>query len=33
MLYGYCRVSSDKQENSLDAQAARLEDYAKQAGL
>ena len=33
MLYGYCRVSSDKQENSLGAQAARLEDYAKQAGL
>lgn len=33
MLYGYCRVSGDKQENGLGVQSARLEDYAKQAGL
>jgi DNA invertase Pin-like site-specific DNA recombinase len=32
-LYGYCRVSSDKQDNSLSAQQARLEEFAKQAGL
>lgn len=33
MMYGYCRVSSDKQDNSLAAQASRLEEFAKQAGL
>jgi DNA invertase Pin-like site-specific DNA recombinase len=33
MLYGYARVSTDKQENSADAQAIRLRAYAEQSGL
>jgi DNA invertase Pin-like site-specific DNA recombinase len=33
MLYGYARVSTDKQENSADAQSARLLAYAQSAGL
>ena len=33
MLYGYARVSTDKQENSADAQAIKLRAYAKQSGL
>lgn len=28
MLYGYARVSTDKQENSADAQQARIESFA-----
>ncbi len=33
MLYGYARVSTDKQENSADAQAIRLRAYAEQSGV
>jgi DNA invertase Pin-like site-specific DNA recombinase len=33
MLYGYARVSTDKQENSADAQAIKLRAYAEQSGL
>jgi DNA invertase Pin-like site-specific DNA recombinase len=33
MLYGYMRVSGDKQENGLAAQRARLEEYAQQHGV
>lgn len=33
MLYGYARVSTDKQENSADAQAIKLKAYAAQSGL
>jgi DNA invertase Pin-like site-specific DNA recombinase len=33
MLYGYARVSTDKQDNSADAQQARLKEYADRAGL
>lgn len=33
MLYGYARVSTDKQENSAEAQALRLKAYAEQAGI
>jgi DNA invertase Pin-like site-specific DNA recombinase len=33
MLYGYARVSTDKQENSADAQAIRLRAYAVQSGV
>jgi DNA invertase Pin-like site-specific DNA recombinase len=33
MLYGYARVSTDRQENSADAQAIRLRAYAEQSGL
>jgi DNA invertase Pin-like site-specific DNA recombinase len=33
MLYGYARVSTDKQENSADAQAIKLRAYAAQSGL
>lgn len=33
MLYGYARVSTDKQENSAEAQALRLKAYAEQSGL
>ena len=33
MLYLYARVSTDKQENSRDAQVARLNDWCKARGL
>jgi DNA invertase Pin-like site-specific DNA recombinase len=33
MLYGYARVSTDKQENSAEAQAARLMAYAQSCGM
>jgi hypothetical protein len=33
MLYGYARVSTDKQENSADAQAIKLRAYAEQSGM
>jgi DNA invertase Pin-like site-specific DNA recombinase len=33
MLYGYARVSTDRQENSADAQAIKLRAYAEQSGL
>lgn len=33
MLYGYARVSTDKQENSAEAQALRLKAYAERSGL
>lgn len=33
MLYGYARVSTDKQEHSAEAQALRLQAYAEQSGL
>jgi DNA invertase Pin-like site-specific DNA recombinase len=33
MLYGYARVSTDRQENSADAQAIKLRAYAEQTGL
>jgi DNA invertase Pin-like site-specific DNA recombinase len=33
MIYGYARVSTDRQENSADAQAARLVAYCEQSGL
>jgi putative DNA-invertase from lambdoid prophage Rac len=32
MLYGYCRVSTDMQEASSEAQRAALAEYAKRAG-
>jgi DNA invertase Pin-like site-specific DNA recombinase len=33
MIYGYARVSTDRQENSADAQSARLVAYCEQSGL
>jgi len=33
MLYGYARVSTDKQENSRDAQEIKLRAYAEQAQM
>lgn len=33
MLYGYARVSTDKQENSAGAQQVRIEEYSKQRDL
>jgi DNA invertase Pin-like site-specific DNA recombinase len=33
MLYGYARVSTDKQENSAEAQSNKLLAYAQQSGL
>jgi len=33
MLYGYARVSTDKQEHSANAQQDRLKEYAARAGL
>jgi DNA invertase Pin-like site-specific DNA recombinase len=32
MIYGYVRVSTDRQDNSLEAQTERLEAYIKQSG-
>ena len=33
MIYGYARVSTDRQENSAEAQTSRLTDYCRQSGL
>lgn len=33
MIYGYARVSTDRQENSAEAQSARLLAYCEQSGL
>lgn len=33
MIYGYARVSTDRQENSSEAQAARLMAYCEKSGL
>ena len=33
MIYGYARVSTDRQENSAEAQSARLMAYCDQSGL
>jgi putative DNA-invertase from lambdoid prophage Rac len=33
MIYGYCRVSTDKQETSSEAQSAMILDYAAKLGV
>jgi DNA invertase Pin-like site-specific DNA recombinase len=33
MIYGYARVSTDRQDNSLEAQSERLMAYIKESGL
>lgn len=33
MIYGYARVSTDRQDNSLEAQAGRITAYAQENGL